>query len=140
MPAAIPQCGDYKYRPPVIHSCFTGTSSEKVYGTSICVSRAIQTSVAVRFLMRPLDYVAVKGRSEPILIYELMGTLAEDTESEIAESIPPASRRPTHLPRAPTTFIGSIHITFRLAGRLQESGSRSSGTGKKTASRVKEMV
>ncbi|HRI51917.1 MAG TPA: adenylate/guanylate cyclase domain-containing protein, partial [Pseudomonadota bacterium] len=45
----------------------------KNYGTQICVSHTIYTAVSERFLMRPLDYVAVKGRKEPILIYELMG-------------------------------------------------------------------
>jgi len=48
----------------------------KSYGTQICVSHTIYTAVSDRFLMRPLDYVAVKGRKEPILIYELMGEQA----------------------------------------------------------------
>jgi adenylate cyclase len=52
----------------------------KNYGTTICVSHTIYTAVSDRFLMRPLDYVAVKGRKEPILIYELMGRLVDDAQ------------------------------------------------------------
>lgn len=55
----------------------------KSYGTQICVSHTIYTAVSSRFLMRPLDYVAVKGRKEPILIYELLGELAEDSPNAV---------------------------------------------------------
>jgi adenylate cyclase len=47
----------------------------KIYGTQICVSHTIYKAVSHRFLMRPLDYVAVKGRKEPIVVYELMAAL-----------------------------------------------------------------
>jgi hypothetical protein len=57
----------------------------KVYGTSICVSGAIHDAVSQRFVMRPLDHVAVKGRSVPILIYELMGTLTDELEIGASE-------------------------------------------------------
>lgn len=47
----------------------------KVYGTKVCVSHTIYEAVHDRFLMRPLDCVAVKGRREPITVYELMAAL-----------------------------------------------------------------
>ncbi|MES2571442.1 MAG: adenylate/guanylate cyclase domain-containing protein, partial [Verrucomicrobiota bacterium] len=50
----------------------------KIYGTGICASHAIHCSESERFLFRPLDYVAVKGRKGPMLIYELMARLAND--------------------------------------------------------------
>jgi adenylate cyclase len=52
----------------------------KAYDTTICVSGTIHTEVANLFVMRPLDYVAVKGRKQPILIFELMGAVAEKSE------------------------------------------------------------
>ena len=58
----------------------------KTYGTTICVSHTIFVAVKDRFLMRPLDHVAVKGRKEPMLIYELMGRLTGDAEHPKAVS------------------------------------------------------
>ena len=55
----------------------------KNYGTQICVSHTIYNAMSSRFLMRPLDYVAVKGRKEPILIYELMGELSEQSPNAV---------------------------------------------------------
>jgi adenylate cyclase len=52
----------------------------KVYGTLICVSSSIHDAVSEQFLMRPLGRVALKGRKAPIVIYELMGALGEDSE------------------------------------------------------------
>lgn len=48
----------------------------KTYGTGICVSHTVYEAVKDRFLLRPLDFVAVKGRREPIRIYELMAMLS----------------------------------------------------------------
>lgn len=44
----------------------------KNYGTQICVSQTIYREVGDRFLMRPLDFVAVKGRRAALLVYELL--------------------------------------------------------------------
>lgn len=48
--------------------------ANKVYGTGILASHAVFRDAGQRFLFRPLDLVAVKGRREPVRIYELMGT------------------------------------------------------------------
>lgn len=45
----------------------------KTYGTQICVSHTIYEVLRDRYLMRPLDSVAVKGRQNQVRIYELMG-------------------------------------------------------------------
>ena len=47
----------------------------KNYGTRICVSHTVYEAVKDRFLLRPLDFVVVKGRSEAIRVYELMAPL-----------------------------------------------------------------
>jgi adenylate cyclase len=46
----------------------------KIYGTSIIASDRIVERVNQAFDFRFLDIVAVKGKSEPIKIYELLGT------------------------------------------------------------------
>jgi adenylate cyclase len=44
----------------------------KLYHTGIIVNRATYEAVAAHFWLRPLDIVAVKGKSEGSTIYELM--------------------------------------------------------------------
>jgi len=58
----------------------------KVYGTTISVSGSIHDAISQQFLMRPLGRAALKGRNEPILIYELMGTLERDSEIGATEA------------------------------------------------------
>eukprot|EP01134_Creolimax_fragrantissima_P006989 CFRG6989T1 len=43
-----------------------------VYGTDIIISAETQALVGESFLCRPLDVVAVKGRQQPICVYELV--------------------------------------------------------------------
>jgi adenylate cyclase len=57
----------------------------KLYGTQIIVSRATYEAVADKFWFRPLDIVAVKGRSEGTVIYELMMRRGEEDSEPIAE-------------------------------------------------------
>ncbi len=47
----------------------------KLYGTNIILSEYTAEYVMDKFLLRPLDKVAVKGKKKPVLLYELM----EDT-------------------------------------------------------------
>ncbi|MDF2810882.1 MAG: adenylate cyclase 1 [Microvirga sp.] len=54
----------------------------KVYGTAICVSDAVFRETGDRFLMRPIDHVAVKGRRTGITVYELMAS--RDDASDLA--------------------------------------------------------
>jgi adenylate cyclase len=52
----------------------------KDYGTRILISDATYQQAAPLIVARPLDYVAVKGRRAPLLVYELMGLAAEGPE------------------------------------------------------------
>jgi adenylate cyclase len=45
----------------------------KEYGTRIVVGQATHEAVAEAFVQRGLDIVAVKGRDEPLAVYELVG-------------------------------------------------------------------
>ncbi|HEX2173403.1 MAG TPA: adenylate/guanylate cyclase domain-containing protein [Dehalococcoidia bacterium] len=55
----------------------------KEYGTNIIISEFTEAVVRGQFATRPIDVVAVKGRSEPVAVFELMavaGGLAPDQE------------------------------------------------------------
>lgn len=49
----------------------------KVYGTTILVSQAIRDAAGDGFLFREIDRVAVKGRSQAVAIFELMGAAGD---------------------------------------------------------------
>jgi adenylate cyclase len=46
----------------------------KIFGTSILISEATRTATGSAFVTRELADVAVSGRSEPVRVYELVGT------------------------------------------------------------------
>jgi adenylate cyclase len=54
----------------------------KLYGTEIIISKSTRdnlNSSETRFLMRELDLVQVKGKEEPISVFELVNTFSSDT-------------------------------------------------------------
>lgn len=53
------------------------------YGTRVVISASTYGLVRDRFLCRPLDELRVKGRSEPVGIYELMAERGESLDSEL---------------------------------------------------------
>jgi adenylate cyclase len=57
----------------------------KLYGTHIIVSRATYEAAADKFWFRPLDIVAVKGRSGGTTIYELIMKKGEEDTDQVAE-------------------------------------------------------
>jgi adenylate cyclase len=56
----------------------------KLYGTSILVSEAVQVDARQTFAFRVLDRVAVKGRSSGVLIYELLGRAGQPLPDHVA--------------------------------------------------------
>jgi adenylate cyclase len=50
----------------------------KRYGTSIMASGVMYEKLKTKFLFRPVDVVAVKGKNESIVIYELMAQLVDE--------------------------------------------------------------
>jgi len=48
-------------------------SINKEYDTSIIISLAVQEKIGTRFITRPIDFVAVKGKRKKLKIFELMG-------------------------------------------------------------------
>ncbi|MBI4776645.1 MAG: adenylate/guanylate cyclase domain-containing protein [Deltaproteobacteria bacterium] len=61
-----------------------GTNKE--YGTSVIISGSTYQNVKDLFLCRELDCIRVKGKTEPITIYELLGRLREgSTERDLAD-------------------------------------------------------
>lgn len=57
----------------------------RIYGTQIIVSRATYEAVADKFWFRPLDIVAVKGKREGTIIYELMMRIGQEDSARIAK-------------------------------------------------------
>jgi adenylate cyclase len=59
----------------------------KIYGTRIIVARATCEAVSAHFWLRPLDVVAVKGKSEGAMIYELVGRKSAGEGASEAEAL-----------------------------------------------------
>ncbi|MEN3038313.1 MAG: CHASE2 domain-containing protein [Candidatus Kryptonium sp.] len=55
--------------------------ANKEYGTSIMIGEATYNKVKDKFIVRELDLLVVKGKTEPVRVYELIG-LANDTLPE----------------------------------------------------------
>ena len=49
----------------------------KYYGTDILISESTFREAGPTVVARPLDWVSVKGKHEPILVYELLGLKSE---------------------------------------------------------------
>lgn len=58
-----------------VNLCSRLEGLNKYYGTNIIISETVQEKVKHCFLTRILDSVAVKGKTKPIHIYELIGQL-----------------------------------------------------------------
>jgi adenylate cyclase len=52
------------------------------YGTGILISESTYQSAGAEVFARPIDYVAVKGRRDPVLVYEPLGTMADVTDAD----------------------------------------------------------
>ena len=55
----------------------------KQYGTSILVSEPARLEAGDDFLTRPVDLVAVKGKTEPVLVHELIGWRADCSPDQV---------------------------------------------------------
>lgn len=51
--------------------------ANKLYGTRIMISEFTRSAVRDRIVTRELDRIRVKGREEPVRVYELLGTAGE---------------------------------------------------------------
>ena len=56
----------------------------KIYGTEILISETVYDSVKREMIARRLDSVLVKGRNEPLNIFELIGEKDDVSASDIA--------------------------------------------------------
>lgn len=57
----------------------------KIYGTEVIVSQYSYEIIKDKFICRLLDKVAVKGKTEPVLIYELVDRIKDCDEVKIKE-------------------------------------------------------
>jgi class 3 adenylate cyclase len=51
--------------------------ANKAYGSKTIITEAVMTRVEGRFLCRELDYIAVKGKNEPVRIFEILQAIPE---------------------------------------------------------------
>jgi adenylate cyclase len=58
-------------------------SANKLYGTHILVSSSTREEVKGRFATRLIDHVVVKGRTQPIRIYEVLGEEGEPLDRDV---------------------------------------------------------
>lgn len=57
----------------------------KLYGTHILVSESTRATVRDEFVFREIDLVRVKGKQRPVVVYELMGLVGDQTHSALIE-------------------------------------------------------
>jgi len=57
----------------------------RFYGTKVIISRDVYQEISDRFICRPLDIVAVKGKTRSIKIYELVAEKDASVSKEITE-------------------------------------------------------
>jgi adenylate cyclase len=84
------------------------------YGTRILISESTYQHAGDAILARPLDYVAVKGRRLPVLVYELVG-LASDAADHQREAIVHSAEGIRHYRNrewdaAVTSFSRILHV------------------------------
>lgn len=67
----------------------------KIYGTDILVGERTAELAGDEFVLRPVDYVRMKGKARPLLVYELMGEASgvSDAEQRAVESYRDALQR-----------------------------------------------
>lgn len=57
-------------------------SANKLYGTSIMISESIYQKVAEEVNVRTIDKIVVKGKTKPIIVYELLGLKSDKEAAE----------------------------------------------------------
>ncbi len=60
--------------------------ANKLYGTRIMIGEATAAGLADGYLLRCLDYISVKGRRQPVRVFEVVGRTGE-VDAEVAERI-----------------------------------------------------
>jgi adenylate cyclase len=58
--------------------------ANKYFGTSILVSQATMMLAGTKFKWREIDAIRVKGRLQPVAVYEPLGDAGHETETQIA--------------------------------------------------------
>jgi adenylate cyclase len=59
----------------------------KDYGTRLLVSEATRRLIGEEFVCREIDVLAVRGRVQPVRVYELLGRRADDRDGRLARRV-----------------------------------------------------
>jgi adenylate cyclase len=97
----------------VVNTAARFQTLNKTYHTSILIGESVREAIPARFITRPLELIAVKGRHQPIQIYELMGI----TKGEPASSI--LSEKQVHLAKE---FTDAFYLFHK--GNLSEAKNK----------------
>ena len=57
--------------------------TNKIYGTNIIISEEVREQASQEMVCRELDYIRVRGKKEPVRIYELLTTPWDEKISEL---------------------------------------------------------
>ena len=96
----------------------------KVFDTSILISEETRIEAGPAILARPLEWVAVQGKSRGILIYELMGLHADATPADIEVADTHAEAVALYRHR---DFAGAIRLFERVLALRPGDGPASRG-------------
>jgi len=59
----------------------------KRYGSSVIISDETKSAVIPRMIVRPFEYVVVKGKTTKTLVYELLADSQEDNQNVVQSSL-----------------------------------------------------
>lgn len=57
--------------------------ANKIYGTKTLISEAVHSQISESLLCREIDLMTVKGKSQPVRIYEILGTKADASKTTV---------------------------------------------------------
>ena len=91
----------------------------KMYGTHIIVSEFVESRIKGLFVVRELDLVTVKGKKQPVKIFEVLGTSADGkTKMFLADYDHALSLyRQQHWSRAKSAFLKSLEARDDLTAK-----------------------
>jgi len=108
----------------------------KQYGATIIISESTKRALPANYLVRELDLVTVKGKTQPVAIYELLSDSVDDKARDLAQrfGVALALYRQRKWDEAKAAFA-SISVDFRdkastiFVGRCDEMKAHDPGDG-----------
>ncbi len=103
----------------------------KAYGTGICIGETTAALVRDQMVLRPLDFVAVKGKAHAVLVHELIGEVGK---------VAPASLKAIELHTQALALYRERRFTEAGARFLAVNTALKDGASQKLAERCREFA